>query len=354
MEQLVDWFKALNNNGINSWISEVVGIVFILIIRYLLDLIIKKRTENKRIELFLTTIINLITSFILILYLFNYLEKTSFIYKTLFSIGGTNITIILFLTIIFSVTLAVQFSKALREFIMPLIYDKYGFDKGLRASTNTILNYSIILVSVIVSLSAIGFSLNRLNVFTSVVGVGLGFGLQNLLSNFISGLIILFGHPIRVGDRIVVEDQIATVEDIKIRATIVRTRNDEIMIIPNSYFLEEKFYNRTYTNPRLRVFVELEVAYGSDVELVQKLLLDCVYELKNEKWPEIIDKPIPRVFFQNFGDSGLEFSVWFWIDSQTDEKEFMIPSDLRFKIDKKFSENNIEIPFPQRDIHIIK
>lgn len=207
-------------------------------------------------------------------------------------------------------------------------------------------------MTVIISLSSIGFDLSSLTVFGSVLGVGIGFGLRNIMSNFISGLIILFERPIEVGDRIIVDNKIADVEEIKIRATIVRTRANERMIIPNSYFLEEKFINRSYSDTRLRVTVEVQVAYGSDVELVEEILYQSVYELKKESWPNILDEPNPRIFFEKFGESGLNFSVWFWIDSQSDEREFRIPSDLRFKIIKKFEENSIKIPYPQRDIHI--
>lgn len=173
------------------------------------------------------------------------------------------------------------------------------------------------------------------------------------MSNFISGLIILFERPIKVGDRVIIDGTIADVEEIKIRATVVRTRKNERLIIPNAYFLEEKFINRSFVNKELRVSVDIDVAYGSDVELVEKLLLESVQELKVEKWPNILDNPKPRVFFENFGDSGLAFSLWFWINSQADEREFRIPSDLRFRMVKKFDENGIEIPFPQQDVHII-
>lgn len=353
MKQLMYFIDKFQNNEVVFWLSAIVGVIFILIIRFGLRAIFKKNIKRQRTRLFLNTIINWITLFILIIYFFTYFSETSFIYKTLFVFGDTQITIILILTILFSVILSVKFSKAVREFILPTIYDKYGVDRGLRASMNTFFNYFIVSMAVIISLSSIGFNLDSLTIFGSVLGVGIGFGLQNLMSNFVSGVIILFERPIRVGDRVIIDNKIANVEEIKMRATIVRTRLDERMIIPNSYFLEEKFVNRSYSDNKLRIAVEVKVAYGSDVELVKKVLYESVYELKKELWPNILEKPNPRVFFENFGESGLNFSVWFWINSQSDEREFRIPSDLRFKIIKKFAENNIDIPFPQRDIHII-
>lgn len=353
MKELTYFIDKIQDNGVFFWLGAIVGFLFILLVRSGLRKILKNNIKDKRKRLFFNTVINWVTLFILSVYFFTYFSKSSFIYKTLFVFGDTRITIILILTILFSIILSVKLSKAVQEFILPIIYEKYGLDRGLRASMNTFFNYFIISMAVIISLSSIGFNLNSLTVFASVLGVGIGFGLKNVMSNFISGLIILFERPIGVGDRIIVDNKIADVEEIKIRATIVRTRMNERMVIPNSYFLEEKFVNRSYSNRKLRIPVEVEVAYGSDVEMVKKILYESVYELKEELWENIMVEPNPRVFFEDFGESGLKFSIWFWIDSQNDEKEFRIPSDLRFRIMKKFAENNITIPFPQRDIHIV-
>ncbi|WP_423190321.1 mechanosensitive ion channel family protein [Alkalibacterium sp. f15] len=353
MEQLNNFFDFLRNNEISFWLGAIVGFILIFVIRASLHSVLKKVVDQIKTRLFLETIVNWFTVFILVIYFFTYFSETSFIYQTLFVFGNTEITIFLIIAVLFAIILAVKFSKAIREYILPTVYDKYGLDRGLRASMNTFSHYLIITMAVLISLSSIGFNLTSLTVFASVLGVGIGFGLQNVMSNFISGLIILFERPIRVGDRIIIDGTIADVEEIKIRATVVRTRVNERMIIPNSYFLEEKFVNRSYTDTRLRIPVEVGVSYGSNVELVQRLLHEAVYELREESWPNILESPTPRVFFEGFGESALKFTVWFWIDSQSDEREFIIPSDLRFKLFKKFAENNIEIPFPQRDIHVI-
>nr|WP_244244619.1 mechanosensitive ion channel domain-containing protein [Marinilactibacillus kalidii] len=224
----------------------------------------------------------------------------------------------------------------------------------MQATFNTLFQYAVVTIAILVALSSLGFNLTSLTVFASVLGVGIGFGLQNVMSNFISGLVILFERPVKVGDRIIIDDTIADVEEIKMRATIVRTRANERMIIPNSFFLEEKFINRSYADTRLRIAMQVGVSYDSDVKLVKSLLEESIRELKEEKWTSILDEPKPRVFFEDFGESSLDFKVWFWIDEQTDEREFSIPSDLRFKIFEKFNEHDIEIPFPQRDVHMIK
>lgn len=353
MEQIQNRITALNELGLGYWIGAVIGFLLILVLRFGLQKGIKKVITNERTRLFLETIVNWLTFFAVIVYLFTYFSQTAFIYQTLFVFGDTDITIFLVLTVIFSLILAVKMSKAIRSYILPTVYDKYGLDRGVQASMNTFFHYMIITISILIAFSSIGFDLTSFTVFASVLGVGIGFGLQNVMSNFISGLIILFERPIKVGDRIIIDGTIADVEEIKLRATVVRTRVHERMIIPNSYFLEEKFVNRSYTDTRLRIAVQIGVSYGSDVALVKRLLKESVIELREEKWNNIMQDPEPRVFFEEFGESSLDFAVWFWIDTQSEEREFRIPSDLRFKLVEKFEQNNIEIPFPQRDVHLI-
>lgn len=353
MEEIKQFITNIQENSFTYWLGAITGALLIVILRSVLISLVNKRLEGKKRQHFMKNIINWSTGFAMIVYLMTYLSKSSVIYETLFVFGDTRITIFLILTIIFALILALKFSNAIQEFLLPIVYERYEVDLGLRASINTFTKYFIITLTVLIALSSIGFDLTSLTVFASVLGVGIGFGLKNVMSNFISGLIILFERPIKVGDRVIIDDTIANVEEIRIRATVVRTRKNERLIIPNAYFLEEKFINRSFVNKELRVSVDIDVAYGSDVELVEKLLLETVTELKNEKWPNILDEPKPRVFFENFRDSGLAFSIWFWINSQADEREFRIPSDLRFKIVGKFDEHGIEIPFPQQDVHII-
>lgn len=353
MNEITSFIEKIQGNSLTFWVGAVAGVLLIVVARYILQKTLKSKFKKQKTQLFVDTIINWITLFILVLYFFTYFSKSTFIYQTLFVFGDTRVSIFLILTLAFAILLAVKFSKAIQDFILPVFYERYEFDKGLQASVSTFTNYFIITITVLIALSSIGFDLSSLTVFASVLGVGIGFGLKNVMSNFISGLIILFERPIKVGDRVIIEGQIADVEEVKIRATIVRTRANERLIIPNSYFLEQKFINRSYVDKRLRVSVNVDVAYGTNVELVEQLLFESVYELREEKWPNILDSPKPRVFFEQFGDSGLAFSVWFWINSQTDEREFRIPSDLRFKIITKFAEKNVEIPFPQQDVHII-
>lgn len=346
-----NWIQYLEEVGILFWVGAAIGLALIFAARVLLQTAGKKTIKTERGQLLWHTIVNWLTLFSVLIYLFTYLSESAWLYQTLFVLGDTNISAFLIVAVLFTIILAVKFSNAVKEYILPSVYDKYQLDRGIQATLNTFFHYIVITIAVLFALSSLGFNLTSLTVFASVLGVGIGFGLQNIMNNFISGLILLFERPIKVGDRIIIDETIADVEEIKMRATVVKTRANERIIIPNSYFLEEKFINRSYADTRLRILVEVGVSYDSDVDLVKELIKESVYELKEEKWDNIILEPAPRVFFVEFGDSSLDFKVWFWINDQTDEREFRIPSDLRYKIFKKFAEHNIEIPFPQRDVH---
>lgn len=354
MQEIKELFTQIQDNPLFYGLGAIVSVFLILALRYLVLHYIQKATNKKKTAIFFKTIVNWITAFTLIVYLISYFQQSSLLYKTLFTFGETNITLFLLLTLTFASVLAFKLSKMIQDYILPIFYERYEVDIGSQASINTFSKYFIITITILIILSSIGFDLTSLTVLASVLGVGIGFGLKNVMSNFISGLIILFERPIKVSDRVIVDGTIATVEEIKIRATIVRTRKNERLIIPNAYFLENQFTNRSFDSKKLRVSINVGVSYDSDVELVEKLLIESVQELKEEKWPDILDEPKARVFFEEFADSSLNFSLWFWINSQTDEREFLIPSDLRFKIMKKFREENVEIPFPQRDLHLYK
>ncbi|MEC6748168.1 mechanosensitive ion channel domain-containing protein [Marinilactibacillus sp. XAAS-LB27] len=348
-----NWIEYLNDAGLSYWLGGILGVIGIFVIRFVLKKIGKRLIQSERLVALWKTFLNWSTLFILIIFLLSYLSNTPWLYDTLFVFGDTNVSIFLVLAVLFVVVVAVRFSNAVKRYVLPTLYSKYELDRGMQATFNTLFQYVVVAIAILVALSSLGFNLTSLTVVVSVLGVGIGFGLQNIMSNFISGLIILFERPVKVGDRIIIDDTIADVEEIKMRATIVRTRANERMIIPNSFFLEEKFINRSYADTRLRISIQVGVSYDSDVKLVKRLLEESVVELKEEKWHNILNDPKPRVFFEAFGDSSLDFKVWFWIDQQTDEREFRVPSDLRFKIFEKFNEHDIEIPFPQRDLHMI-
>lgn len=354
MAFLENWLDYLNEVGVGYWLGGIAGVLIILVIRSLLKEAGMRFIKSARWQALWKTLVNWSVLFALVVFLASYLSNTPWLYETLFNVGDTRITIFLILAVLFVCIIAIRFSNAVKKHVLPSVYSRYELDRGMQATFNTLFQYVVVALAILIALSSLGFNLTSLTVFASVLGVGIGFGLQNVMSNFISGLIILFERPVKVGDRIIIDETIADVEEIKMRATVVRTRANERMIIPNSFFLEEKFINRSYADTRLRIAVEVGVAYDSDIRLVKQLIEESIQELREETWHEILLNPEPRVFFENFGESSLDFKVWFWINQQTDEREFSIPSELRFKLFEKFSANNIEIPFPQRDLHLIQ
>ena len=177
------------------------------------------------------------------------------------------------------------------------------------------------------------------------LSVGIGFGLRNITSNFISGVIMLFERPIKVGDRVTVEGFEGIVTDIKIRATTVQTLGERTLIIPNSYFIESHVLNWSHLDNRVRVDIPVGVSYSSDVDLVEKTIMEIAY--KNEY---VLNDPEPSVLFLNFGDSSLDFKLYAWVKSHT--VYYSALSTLHFEIIKRFKELDIEIPFPQRDLHL--
>lgn len=219
-------------------------------------------------------------------------------------------------------------------------------DKGRTYSFFQIIKYIIWIIAISLALAGIGFKLNYLAAGAAALLVGLGFGIQQIFNDFISGLIILFEGTIQVGDVIEADGIIGRVLQINLRTTKMINRNDIILIIPNSKFVNYQVINWSHIQTKSRFNVDVGVAYGSDVDLVKKLLIECAHE-----HPSLSQDPPPVVQFTDFADSALTFRIWFY--SENIFRIENIKSDLRFAINDKFIEHGIKIPFPQRDMHII-
>jgi small-conductance mechanosensitive channel len=195
-------------------------------------------------------------------------------------------------------------------------------------------------------LQTLGLNLSLLLASGAALFVGIGLGLQNTFNDIISGFILLFEGSLLVGDIVEIESLVGRVEQIDIRTSKIKTRDEILIVVPNSKLINNNVINWTNSDALTRFNVSVGVAYGSNTELVKTTLEKVVL-----KHPEVSNKKPVRVRFENFGDSSLDFKVFFWTD-RTWEIEF-IKSELRFEIDKAFRANNITIPFPQRDLHII-
>ncbi len=224
------------------------------------------------------------------------------------------------------------------------VLDTNELEYGLKESITTIGTYLVWGIGILIALHAFGLNTASLTVALGALGIGLGFGLQNIFNNFISGIILLFERPIQVGDDVEINGVWATVKKINVRATIVQTFDNASLIIPNSEFISSQVTNWSFKDKRLRRKINVGVAYGSNIELVRKTLLEVA-----DKTPNILKLPKPDVLFADFGDSALVFQLRYWT---TITHMLTTATDVRFEIDRLFAERNITIAFPQMDVHL--
>ena len=217
-----------------------------------------------------------------------------------------------------------------------------------------VIHFTLILIGVLISLSTIGVSFTTLALMFGGLSIGIGFGLQNIASNLVSGFILIFERPIKIGDLVEIMDVniFGRVRSINLRSTVVVSLDEKEIIVPNSQLVTEPVHNLTHYNNRYRIRVPVGVSYSSDVELVKKALLevaDAHPEVIKEPHPEMDSVTAPFVRFINFGESSLDFELLAWIPDSF--LRFDVASDLHFMIWNKFAEYGIKIPFPQRDVH---
>lgn len=219
-------------------------------------------------------------------------------------------------------------------------------DPSARHAAGALARYTLLVIGLLVIVQTAGIDLTTFNVLAGAVGIGIGFGLQTVVSNFISGLIIMFERPIKIGDRIVVAGVEGNVIEIGARATTVLDNDNIAVIVPNSKFITEEVVNWKYNDERVRFRIPVSVAYGSDARHVEKALLEVA-----AADPDVLHHPAPAVRFLAFGDDGLSFELRAWSDTEVDRKGRLI-SSLNHAIYERFSADGIEFPFPQRDLHI--
>ena len=225
------------------------------------------------------------------------------------------------------------------------ILQRLTLQPGSRYAINTLTRYIVVTIGVISVLNIIGWNWSQIQWLVAALSVGLGFGLQEIVANFVSGLIILFERPVRVGDTVTVGQLSGTVSRVRIRATTITDWDRKEIIVPNKAFITEQVVNWTLADPITRVVVPVGISYGSDVELAQKIMEDTLHSL-----PLVLDEPEPQVFFLGFGDSSLDFSLRVYSRQLADRLPLM--HTIHKAILKALREHGIEIPFPQRDLHV--
>ena len=238
------------------------------------------------------------------------------------------------------------FSSRTKRFLFNRFLAKSGLDRSLQYAIAQIVSNIVLIVGIFIVLDNAGIHLGALTVFAGAVGVGVGFGLQNIASNFISGLVILAERPITVGDRVEVAGIAGQVKHIRARSTVIVTNDNITMIVPNTKFIDSPVTNWTYGDPRVRFRIPIGVAYGSDVDKVRDALIAAARE-----HPSALSDPAPSVFLDKFGDSTIDFELVVW-SMEMSYRPRRFKSDLNFLIDKHLRAAGIEIPNPQRDLHI--
>jgi len=260
--------------------------------------------------------------------------------------GTEAITLFDIFKIIFSLALLFFVSSKFKSIFVKQVMSRYSEDIGVSQSIGTIIQYAMIFIGSIIIVQNSGVNLGSLNVLAGALGVGIGFGMQNIANNFISGLIILFERPIKVGDRIEVGDVSGDVVQISSRATTVNTNDNISIIIPNSEVINKQVINWSHNDRNVRFRIPVGVSYQEDPVKIKELLLK-VAGVHNG----VLAKPPPDVIFIEYGDSSLNFELMVWTSKYIDRPK-ILKSELYFRIFDEFKKQNVEIPFPQRDLHL--
>lgn len=266
--------------------------------------------------------------------------------QSLFDIGGVRFTISSIFKIAIYLTIIVFFTNHITRFFTTHILDKTTLDEGKKFSFQRGISIFMISLGVLMGLHFIGLDLTSFALFTGAIGIGIGLGFQNIAKNFASGLVLLIESSVKVGDRIEIEGLQGDIVYIGSRGTWVRTNENVVIIVPNTEFIEGRVTNWTANDRKVRINIPLGVSYDSDPERVREVLL----EVANDH-PDVLEDPAPDVIFTSFGESSLDFELRIWTSRQVTTPR-IITSDIYFKVFAAFKREDIEIPFPQRDLHL--
>jgi small-conductance mechanosensitive channel len=265
----------------------------------------------------------------------------------LFNLGDTVFTTRSFLILIASLFLLIYVTSKIRKLLVSKIFPRYDMNVGVSQSIATIIRYILVIIGLFIIFQTSGIDLSAIGLLVGALGIGIGFGLQNITNNFISGIIILFERPVKIGDRIEVDDLAGNIVNISARATTIITNDNIAVIVPNSDLVSTRVINWSHNNRSVRLNFPVGVSYRENPDKIRKLLIEVAASNTG-----VLKDPSPDVLFENFGDSSLDFNLRVWTDEYSDKPK-VLKSQLYYAIFKKFREHQIEIPFPQRDLHLV-
>ncbi len=264
----------------------------------------------------------------------------------LFVLGKSQFTLWSIVYILVLLSLLFYLTAKMRVWVVRVLRSKKNIDVGISEATGSIVRYVLISIGFLMILQSAGVDLSAITVLAGALGIGVGFGLQNITSNFVSGIIILFERPIKVGDRIEVNNILGDVVSISPRATTIVSNDNISIIVPNSEFISSTVINWSHSDRLVRYKIPVGVSYDSDPEVVRDILLEAAAE-----HPGVLKKPETQVLLDEFADSALVFMLNVWTNTFT-ERPLILRSELNYIIFKKLKAHGVEIPFPQRDLHI--
>ena len=263
----------------------------------------------------------------------------------LFEINRTPVTLSSIVMFIVVITFFYMLSRLLQNLLRNKILAHFRIDPGTQFTMARISHYLVMIIGLILAFQFIGIDLSGLAVIIGLLSVGIGFGLQNITSNFIAGVILLFERPIKIGDRVTVGRTEGDVVAINMRSTTIRSLNNIAIIVPNSEFISSQVINWSYGDPKVRLVVEVGVSYNSDLETVVRALREVA-----EESPYVLKDPEPDVLLSSFGDSAWNMELRVWLPDPY--RYYFMRSEINSGIVRKFRQLNIEIPYPQRDLHV--
>ena len=265
--------------------------------------------------------------------------------NTPFNVGEVSISIGNVLAFFITIQIALWLSSFIRYILNREIFPRTQIKTSVSSSISMIIRYSFIILGIIMALGAAGIPFDKLTIAVGAIGVGVGFGLQHLVNNFISGIILALERPIHIGDTVEVDSVQGIVKDIGFRASLIQTWDGAEVIIPNGKLLSESLMNRTLSNRRRRLTVDVRVPFDSDIEAVERILLETT---KNQ--PEIMQDPGPYTNFEGIGESAMKIKVYFWIENTSDL--LRLANSVRIAVYNALQKAGFQIPVPKSDVHI--
>jgi small-conductance mechanosensitive channel len=264
---------------------------------------------------------------------------------TLFSVGGQHITPFILIGFFLTLFITAVVARKVRRLLELYFLRRLPVEAGAQYAVASLTQYALWVVGLLVALKILNINLTAIAVVAGALGVGIGFGLQNVVANFVCGLVLLVERPIRVRDRITMEGVEGNVRAVNFRSTLIETNDNISVIVPNSEFINKKVINWSIGDPKVRIHVPVGVAYGSNLETVTRTLLSVAAEAEG-----VLKQPAPEVRFIEFGDSSLNMELLVWTVDPA--RHFLLRSQLNYAIDGAFRKEGVEIPFPQRDVHV--